>query len=270
METANTQPIKKIVFDIETQRTFDEVGGFQNREKLGVSYVGVYSYTTNQLHGFFEDDLPLLEQILLKERPMLIGFNSIHFDVPVLQPYMKKLDLASLPQLDILRDIEAVLGHRLKLDSVAQTTLFSGKSGSGLDAIRWYREGDLASLAKYCLDDVKATRDLYEFGMRHGNIYYMTGGEKKPIPMQWGAQPFIIHTMQEAFKMHTQLQIEYMEVDDTGARHILVRTVDVLSLDGGKFTAFCHELNRKETFLIANIWKVADTGKIFAHQRTLF
>ncbi|MBI2410503.1 MAG: ribonuclease H-like domain-containing protein [Candidatus Kerfeldbacteria bacterium] len=263
-------PQNIIVFDIETQKTFDEVGGVQNREKLGVSYVGVYSYSQQKLFGFFEDDLPILEKILIKEQPLLIGFNSIHFDVPVLQPYFQQLKLASLPQLDILKEIEKVLGHRVKLDNVAQATIHTGKSASGLDAIRWYREGNMDALAKYCLDDVAVTRDVYEYGLRHGRIYYPAGGERRPIEIPWGRTPSIREQLAEAFKKHQQLDIEYFEVDEAGKAKITKRKIEILSFDGERFEAYCHLLNNKSKFTLANVWNIADTGAVFAHQGSLF
>lgn len=261
-----------IVFDIETQKTFDEVGGYENREKLGVSYVGLYSYSQQKLFGFFEQDLPMLEKILLAEKPMLIGFNSIHFDVPVLQPYFTKLDLSTLPHLDILKEVEKDLGHRLKLDSIAQATIYHGKSGDGLDAIRWYRSGDFESLAKYCLGDVEVTRDIYEYGQRHGKLYYMSGGEKRPITIPWGVSPTIINQVRKAFQQHKQLTIEYFQVDENGVKTIVPFTIEILSLnpDGQRFDAYCHELNTKKTFIISDIWTVESTGKTFAHQASLF
>ena len=55
----------------------------------------------------------------------------------------------------MLVDIEKKLGHRLALDAVAQATLGVGKTGDGLDAIRWWREGKLLDIAEYCCFDVK-------------------------------------------------------------------------------------------------------------------
>lgn len=270
MSTAQTEQ-KIVVFDIETQRTFEEVGGVDNRHQLGVSYVGVYAYTQQKLFGFFEKDLPALEKILIAEQPMLIGFNSIHFDVPVLQPYFKNLDLSTLPHLDIMKEIEKILGHRVKLDNVATATVYSSKSGYGLDAIRWYREGDFESLAKYCLDDVAITRDVYEYGLRHGYIYYTSGGSVLPIPVPWGKKPSVKEIVEEAFKKHQQLTVDYFEVDDAGNKEVLNRTFEILSLDtDGRFDAFCHRINNKKKFSIKNIWNVQDTGQIFAHQATLF
>jgi DEAD/DEAH box helicase domain-containing protein len=230
----------------------------------------VYSYSQDKYYGFFEKDLQVLEKILVAEKPVLIGFNSIHFDVPVLQPYFEKVNLAELPQLDILKEIEKVLGHRLKLDSVGQATIFSKKSGMGLDAIRWYREGDFDSLAKYCLDDVAITRDVYEYGLRHGRLYYSSGGQKVPIPIQWGVPPFIAQRIAESHAKHEQLDIEYFTVDEAGDKTITSHTIEILSMEPNRFEAYDHTANGKRTFEIPLIWSVKENGSTFAYQSSLF
>lgn len=260
----------RVVLDIETQRTFEEVGGREHREQLGVSYVGVYSYSQKQFYGFFEKDLAALERILLAETPVIIGFNSIHFDIPVLQPYFSKLNLTTLPQLDILQEISTALGHRLKLESVALGTLASKKSGSGLDAIRWYREGDFDSLARYCQDDVRLTRDLYEYGCRHGKLFYFSGGEKLGIPISWGEPPLIAEKIEEAFKRRRRLEIEYMEVDESGQQRTVPRSLEVLSFEDDRFSAYCHTIEDQRTFFVPQVWNVRDSGETFARQGKLF
>lgn len=260
-----------IVFDVETQRTFDEVGGFENKEKLGISYVGLYSYSQDKLFGFFEDDLPTLEKILIAEKPILMGFNSINFDVPVMQPYFPNIDLSALPHLDLLKEVEKALGHRLKLDSIAQATLHSKKSGDGLDAIRWYREGNLDSLAKYCLKDVEITRDIYEFGKRHGKLYYPSGGDKKEIFVEWAEGRTIREQLNEAFKKHQEVIIEYFEPHENGAE-LSTLTIEILDFDIAehRFEAYCKERDEKTHFDVRNVWKIQDTGETFAHQGSLF
>lgn len=259
-----------IVFDIETQRTFDEVGGVEHRHKLGVSYVGIYSYRQDKFFGFWEKDLPNLERILLHEQPTLIGFNSLHFDVPVLQPYFQKCALSALPHIDILRDVENALGHRVKLDNIAQATLHEGKSASGLDAIRWFREGNFDALARYCIDDVRITRDVYDYGMRHGRIFFPSGGERKPILVPWGTAPFIVDQLYEAFKNHRQLHVEYIERGTNGTRSIISTTLEILSSGNETIEAFCHRANNKKRFAIADIWNVIPTEVASAHQDSLF
>lgn len=266
----NGNELNKIVFDVETKKTFDEVGGVDKRDQLGVSYVGIYSYEQHDFFGFFEEELANLEKILLIKKPTLIGFNSKHFDVPVLQPYFKKIDLTALPHLDIMADIEKTLGHRVKLENIAQATLYEGKSGSGLDAIRWYREGDLASLAKYCINDVRVTRDIYDYGQRHGRIYYPTGGEKKPIKITWADPVTITQKIESAFKKHEQIEIEYFEVDDNSGKIITPRKIEILSINGDRFEAFCHRINAKRKFNIADVWQIKETGNTYAHQEKLF
>lgn len=160
---------KDVVLDIETQNTFDEVGGYFT-DKLKVSLVGCYFYETGTYESFLEADLPAMFARLEKSG-RIIGFNSIGFDMPVLNNYYLG-DLLNLPQLDILKEIEKELGHRIKLDSVAEATLGVGKSGHGLQAVAWWKEGKIDEIREYCLQDVKVTKEVYEFGLKNGYVLF--------------------------------------------------------------------------------------------------
>ncbi len=167
----------EVTLDVETKKAFSDVGG-HNFAKLGVSFVGICErkvdgekVISDEFVGFFEDDLSKLWPILEKA-DRIIGFNIIGFDFPVMQPYYHG-DLSLLPVLDILDEIKKVVGHRVSLDAIAQETLGTQKSGSGLDAIRYFEEGKLNELAKYCLDDVRITRDVYLYGQKHGFVKFV-------------------------------------------------------------------------------------------------
>lgn len=259
----------KIVFDCETQKTFEEVGGRDAFHKLGISYVGVYAYSQGKFFGFWEKDLPILEKILRQEQPTLIGFNSIKFDIPVLQPYFHNFDLHTLPHIDILLEIERALGHRVKLENVAQATIFEGKTGDGLDAIRWFREGSFQKLAKYCLDDVRVTRDVYEYGCRHGKIYYPSGGERLPIPIPWSQSPTLAEILQQACVEHVQVDVEYFDIQDTGKK-ILITTLEIFSINENIVDAYSYAAQRKQSFFLDRFWNAQLTEKRFAHQVQLF
>lgn len=174
-----------IVLDIETQKSFDEVGGFRNLEALKVSLVGTYLYKTNDYRCFLETEIGELEKLLM-EKPLVVGFNTRRFDFPVLKPYLK-FNPDTLPQLDVMEEMTKVLGHRVSLDSVAVATLGAKKSGSGLDAIKYFREGDFESLKKYCLDDVRLTRELYEYGAKNKELFFTSkfGNTKKSCAITW-------------------------------------------------------------------------------------
>lgn len=178
-------PQSQIVLDLETKRTFDEAGG-RNPADLGVTVVGIYSYSTGEYRIFEEKEIPELEQIL-SQASRIIGFNIQRFDFPVLQPYLKRLNLIHLPYLDILEELEKILGHRVSLQSVAKATLNEGKSGSGLDAIEFYRRGEIEKLKKYCLDDVRLTKNIYEFGKKFGHLYYQSKDRtsRLKVEVQW-------------------------------------------------------------------------------------
>jgi len=158
-----------IVFDIETKKTFNEVGG-RDPALLGISYIGVYSYAQDKLFGFFEDQLDDFWPYL-KQATAVIGYNINGFDLPALKPYYPG-NLNEITTIDLMQIIKAATGKRLGLNVVAKATLGVGKSGHGLDAIRYYHEQEWDKLAKYCLDDVAITRDLYEHMRDKGVISY--------------------------------------------------------------------------------------------------
>ena len=159
-----------IVLDIETQNLFSDVGGKENLTKLLLSVAGVYSYAGNGFLTFAESEMPALEN-LLKKTDLIIGFNINHFDLPVLQKYLS-IDLSKIPTLDIMDEVVNTMRHRVSLDDLVINTLGKRKSASGLLAVDYFRQGRIDELKKYCLDDVRLTRDLYEHGLKHGEIKF--------------------------------------------------------------------------------------------------
>jgi DEAD/DEAH box helicase domain-containing protein len=162
--------LKKIVLDLETQNLFQDVGGRGKNHLLKVSLCGIYDYTRDQYTMYEEAELAKLAPIL-QTADQIIGFNIKSFDFEVLQPYMN-FDLSEVPYYDLLEEIDKVIGHRIKLESVAQATLGSGKSGDGKEAVLYYRNGRMDLLKKYCQDDVRITRLVYEYALKNQKILY--------------------------------------------------------------------------------------------------
>ena len=163
----------QIVLDVETKRTFEDVGGYFP-EKLGVSYVGLCirenMHDQGEMLGFFEDELPKLFS-LLEKAELLIGFNIRGFDLETLRPYYSG-SIEAFQVLDLLERIKDAVGHRVSLDAVATQTLGTSKIGHGLDAIRYFNNKEFDKLAEYCLKDVEITRDVYDVGRRTGKIKF--------------------------------------------------------------------------------------------------
>lgn len=174
-----------VVYDIETKYAFDEVGGRDNFTRLGISVLGAFDYRIGDFIIYEEDELSRFAE-RLRVRPLLVGFNSRRFDTPILRKSIS-FDVKGIPQLDIMEEMVKALGHRVSLESVARATLGMSKSGSGLEALRLYREGRIDELKRYCLDDVRITRDLFEYGAKHGELFYMSkyGSRKARAPVSW-------------------------------------------------------------------------------------
>ncbi len=173
--------LKKIVFDLETQKEFAEVGGRGKNHLLKVSVCGVYEYATDKYTIYEEKDIPRMAT-LFQTADQLIGYNSIDFDNEVLRPYLN-FDISQVPHLDLLKEVEKVIGHRIKLESIAQATLGKGKSGSGKEAIMYFRNGRMDLLKKYCLDDVKITKQIYDYALKNGKVLYQDFFNIKEIPL---------------------------------------------------------------------------------------
>ena len=173
-----------LVLDLETQRSFKDVGK-HNLHKLKVSVVGVFDYLTGSYETYEEKDLLQLEK-RIRDVDLLIGFNIRRFDLPVLAPYLF-MPIENLPVLDLLDTIEKVRGHRASLDSIAQPTLKLHKSGDGMNALILFQEGKMEALKQYCLDDVRITKEVYEYGKANGKIYFTSTWDYKTyeIPVNW-------------------------------------------------------------------------------------
>ncbi|MEN8253134.1 MAG: ribonuclease H-like domain-containing protein [Patescibacteria group bacterium] len=163
----------QVILDVETKKTFDAVGGFFP-DRLGVSFVGVCVREgvsgEGKMQSYFEKDLPKLFE-LLERADVVIGFNVDGFDMQTFSSYYQG-DITAIPTLDLMLRIKDSVGHRISLDAAAQETLGIGKTGDGLDAIKYYERQQWDELEKYCLQDVKVTRDLYDYGLSKGKVKF--------------------------------------------------------------------------------------------------
>jgi len=152
--------LDKIVLDIETKNSFADVGGKQNLHQLKISLIGVYSYNRNEFLAFEEKESHLFEKFL-KEVGVIVGFSICNFDLPIIEKNINyRFDNHII--FDILKEIEEKRGHKIGLNELAQANIGAGKNGNGLEAIELYKEGRIEELKRYCLNDVKITKDLYE------------------------------------------------------------------------------------------------------------
>ncbi len=181
--------MRKIVFDIETKNTFEDAAS-GNPADLDVSVVGTYDYETGEYRAFLEEDFPQLRS-MLQRADLLIGFNSDHFDIPALEKHFPGL-IGKKRSLDLLHEIKQACGRRASLNSVAAATLGTKKSGYGLDAVTWWRRGEIEKLKQYCLDDVRITKDVYEFALANGYLNFEhRGGTNKVVlnTSRWEESP---------------------------------------------------------------------------------
>lgn len=174
-----------VYFDLETQKSAAEVGGWQNKRAMKMSIGVTYSTARNSYRIYCEDEVnDLITE--LQRADCVIGFNIVGFDFEVLAPY-SVFDLSQVPCLDLIVGVEKALGKRVGLDAIATETLGFGKTAIGTDALKWWKEGKLKEIAEYCCYDVKATKLVHEYGMSYDRVFYTNEKTKRrePIPVNW-------------------------------------------------------------------------------------
>jgi DEAD/DEAH box helicase domain-containing protein len=193
--------MRAITFDIESISD-SAVRGHVDVNEQELTVVGIHDSSTNEYSSYLREELPQLWPILEKA-DVLIGFNSNTFDIPLLNRYYPG-DLTRLHSLDLLFEVQQVLGRRIRLQSLAEATLGRGKSGDGMKAGDWWREGKFDKVREYCIEDVRLTRELYEYALKHGVLKYKdlrTIRDIKIDTTHWDTDSRIAPTMTHALPL---------------------------------------------------------------------
>ena len=173
-----------VYFDLETQRSAQEVGGWDRIRDMGLSVGVTYSTARGGYQIYGESEVDALIEELLKA-DLVVGFNHLRFDYEVLHGY-SIIDLTQAQTLDLMVDLQGILGHRLSLDAIASASLGTEKTAEGLQAIQWWKEGELLKIAEYCCFDVKITKMVHEFGVRHKQVFYNNRfGNRLSVEVDW-------------------------------------------------------------------------------------
>ena len=197
VKTTKLKTDKRIqYFDLETQKSADEVGGWDNPHEMMLA-VGVVWDSVDQDYFVYEekDAKDLIEK--LRTADLVVGFNVNGFDYRVLQHYCKKFNLdldleKDINTFDMLDDVKELLKFRLSLNHLAQHTLNAKKSADGLVSLQWYKEGKIDKIIHYCKQDVEITRDLFLFGEENGYVNYQSrSGNPIQLEVNWKTEKFI-------------------------------------------------------------------------------
>ena len=159
--------MKRITFDIETEGDFRGNGDFSNLE---ITVVALHDSSTGEFSSFYREELGKLWPVL-ESADILVGYNSEHFDIPILGKYYAG-DLTKIKSVDLLKEIKNVLGRRLKLDNLAEATLGRNKTADGAKAVGWWKQGLKEKVRDYCIADVAITNELYEYAKKNGSVKY--------------------------------------------------------------------------------------------------
>ncbi len=172
--------MRVLTFDIETANWIGDPG-VEDSKGLQIALVGTHDSLTGQYDSYIESELPKLWKTI-EETDILVGYNSDHFDIPLLNKYYPG-DLTRIKSVDIMVEIQKVMGRRMRLDAIAEGTLGKKKSGHGGQSIVWWRAGEVEKVRKYCLKDVELTRNLFDYALEHGSLKYKELGRTQEVKL---------------------------------------------------------------------------------------
>ena len=169
-----------VTFDIETANWFGE-GGVSDPADLQIAVVGMHDSETDTYHSYLESELTQLWPII-ERADMLIGYNSDHFDIPLLNKYYPG-DLSRIKSLDLMVEVYDILGRRLKLDAIAEGTLGEGKIASGSQSLVWWRAGEVDKVKEYCIKDVEITKRIFDYALQNNSVKYKELGSIREVKL---------------------------------------------------------------------------------------
>lgn len=206
--------ISVVFYDIETKTlASDHPNNWGDIENFGMSLAVTWDNVTNTFQTF-DDAKALYLDLLLFGR--IVSFNGLRFD-NVIVAHDADGDPAALDcnTFDMLADLHKRLGYRVKLDQVAEGTLDRTKIAVGTQAVEWWKaaeelrkvtvDDDSSALSRalklganclmkrlehYCRMDVEILRDIYRHGCKHGEVFFVSRGQKRIILVDWPSDWF--------------------------------------------------------------------------------
>ena len=166
-----------IIFDLETDSTIRDAPGRTRDEQVRNLQFTVCSLLSidveaikrgdspdvlvesGKIKSFWRDNQNDIDAMLaeFEKATVIVGYNVFGFDFPVLcrfyknkQQYHRHL----CKSLDLFSRVRDVAGYWPKLDSLLTRNSMPTKTADGLVAIRWFAEGRLDELKRYCESDV--------------------------------------------------------------------------------------------------------------------
>lgn len=154
--------MKALIFDLETRKGPDEVGGWGKTDQMGVSVLGAWRSDTAMYRVWTGDDLDEFIE-WGNWADTIVGYNHLTFDYGVLSPLLNVSVLKQKKNIDLINVIRSAVGRRKSLDDVAWGTLGIRKT-AGMESKEMpqlYREKQWGKLFKFVLDDTQITVKLF-------------------------------------------------------------------------------------------------------------
>ena len=176
---------KVLILNLQTKKSFDDVGGKKAIEKMGVSVAGLYDYSTDKLTLHEEENINSLIEELLSSS-LIVGINLKRFSYRVLSAFSEN-DFNKFASLDILEYLKKKLSFKPTYEGLFNGTLGIKKILRNETYIpRLFKQGKIDEIRAYCEDNIYDLKKLYDFGRKKSHIFYSdNSGQRWKISVNW-------------------------------------------------------------------------------------
>lgn len=184
--------MKALVYDIEIEKAIpprndadreddiDYCDGWDDKANMGISVIGAYDYAEDRYRVFCLDNFEEF-QALMQARDILVSFNGLGFDNPVLRA-CADMEIDDAKCYDLYDEVKRAAGvskytKGMGLEPCAKANFGGEKTGDGaLAPVQWQR-GEYGNVIDYCLADVWLTKRLFDRVVRSGVLINPLGGD---------------------------------------------------------------------------------------------
>jgi DEAD/DEAH box helicase domain-containing protein len=159
-----------ITFDIETYSPsrLDKI----DTDEFRCSVCGAYFSWLDEYIAFLEEDIVDFLN-MTREADLIVGYNHIGFDLPVLQKYVS-WNLQELPKYDIMAEIHKNAGFRPKLNDICKANLNHDVKTDSYEVYKnYYWDKEWGKLIDYCMNDVRLTEQIFRIVLKENKLKYL-------------------------------------------------------------------------------------------------
>ena len=172
------------IIDIQTRKTYEDVGGKKGTYQMGISYAALLNHDTDEITVYTEQDINMLINNIFSSR-LVVGLSLKKFIYQVLSGYGNS-DFENIRSLDVLDYLRKKIIRRPSIEELLSGTLDINRSIDNMKIARLFKEGKSDEVRQITIQNVKDLNSIYTFGKQRGHVFINDDtGQRWKISVCW-------------------------------------------------------------------------------------